>query len=169
MASPKAPASRLSLTVEAPSVAPTSVLDTRLMVPGSAPELSWIASAWALAAVKPPVMMPVPPQISLWTLASSTRSLSMKIAILFSGWPCGWLTRSRVSVQNKSLPFELKENCTSGRFVLGSVDREALVTMLPSMFVNCGLNPWYLLASVGFSSCSVFASAVPGTHSQMVR
>ena len=153
------------MTVDAPSVAPTSVLDTRVMVPGSAPELSWTASAWALAAVKPPVMMPVPPQISLWTLASSTRSLSMKIAILFSGVPCGWLTRSRVRLQNRSLPVLLNENWTSGRFVLGSVDREALVIMLPSMLVNCGLNPWYLLASVGFSSFRMFASGVPGTHS----
>src|SRR5438874_9365993 len=93
----------------------------------------------------------------------------MKIAILFSGVPCGWLTRSRVRLQNRSLPVLLNENWTSGRFVFGSVDREALVIMLPSIWVNCGLNPWYLLASVGFNSCRVFASGVPGTHSQMVR
>ena len=67
MASPKAPASRLSLTVDAPRVAPTSVAEAIEMVPGSEPEFSWIASAWALAAVKPPVMIALPPQISLMT------------------------------------------------------------------------------------------------------
>ena len=56
MASPKAPASRLSLTVVAPRVAPTSVAEASETVPGKAPEFSWIASAWALAAVKPPVI-----------------------------------------------------------------------------------------------------------------
>ena len=65
IASPKAPASRLSCTVVAPSVAPTSLADAMVIVPGSAPEFSCTASAWALAAVKPPVMMPDPPQISL--------------------------------------------------------------------------------------------------------
>ena len=64
MASPNAPANRLSLTVEAPSVAPTSVAEAMEIVPGSDPELSWTASAWALAAVKPPVICPWPPQIS---------------------------------------------------------------------------------------------------------
>ena len=40
MASPKAPASRLSMTVDAPRVAPTSVAEAIEMVPGSEPEFS---------------------------------------------------------------------------------------------------------------------------------
>ena len=98
-----------------------------------------MASAWALAGVKPPVMIPLPPQISLMTLASSTRSLSMKIASLFCGSPCGCVTRSRVKAQKRSLPFELKEMLTSGRLVVWSVERLALVIMLPSMPVKTGL------------------------------
>ena len=103
------------------------------------------------------------------TLASSTRSLSIKIASLFCGSFCGCVTRSRVKAQNKSLPFELNEMVTSGAFVFGSVERLALVIMLPSMPVYTGLYPGYFWASVGFSSCSVAASGVPGSHFQMVR
>ena len=63
----------------------------------------------------------------------------MKIAILLSGVPWVWLKRSVVTLQNRSLPVELNEILTSGRLVCESVDRVALVIMLPSMWVYCGL------------------------------
>ncbi len=94
----------------------------------------------------------------------------MKIASLFCGSPCGWVTRSRVKLQNSSLPFGLNEIVTSGRLVFGSVDRLALVIMLPSMPVYSGLY-WgaYFWASFGLSCWRSAASTVPGTHFQTVR
>jgi hypothetical protein len=93
--------------------------------------------------VKPPVIWAWPPGISCSTPASSIRSLSRKIAILLSGgWSLAvatrWLKRSRVRSPNSLAPRELKLMLTSGR-PFWSVERLALVIMLPSIWVKTGL------------------------------